>query len=83
MGNTFIKFSGGNNDAAEAELLALCNLSGFKQKEVLRLRKIFDKIAEASASDGQKYLSKEKFMDLDCIVNNPLAGTGLVFALCI
>lgn len=75
MGNKFINFSGGNNDAAEAELLALCNLSGFKQKEVLRLRKLFDEIAEASASDGQKYLSKEKFMDLDCIVNNPLAGT--------
>lgn len=78
MGNTFVNFSRGNIDVAEAELLALCNISGFKQKEVLRLRTLFNTIAEASEIGGQKYLSKEKFMELDCIVNNPLAGTDAV-----
>ena len=78
MGNSILKtyfnLTGGSSDLTESELLALCSGSGYKQKEVLRLRKIFNEIAEFSEIDNQKYLSKNKFMDLDCIVNNPLAG---------
>ena len=78
MGNTTLKtylnFSGGSSDLTESELLALCSSSGYKQKEVLRLRKLFNTIAECSDIDNHKYLSREKFMALDCILNNPLAG---------
>lgn len=43
-------------------------LSGFKPKEISRLHKTFTNLV----NNQEGLLSKEAFLDMDCIVNNPL-----------
>jgi len=57
----------------EIELNEYCSISGFKPKEVRRLKAVFLSVAEANEAN-EFYLTKNGFLGMKCVENNPLAG---------
>lgn len=67
-------FFGGGVTAESDEMSAYRAMSGFKQDEIHRLQKIFALYAQPDPVTCQLLLTKEQFLSMDCIINNPLAG---------
>lgn len=75
MSSWISSFVSGSSDISDEKMEEYRMLSGFKDKEILRLRKVFQKI-----TDGADRITKGVFLDVEAIASNPLKDrVALVF----